>query len=176
MAYFLFKCWRERLFSVEAEELVSCKSKVSIDFVPITRDNAHLVRELRGEIYEEQFLTQLSLGDFGYYAYCCGKPVGYGWAKHSGSDDYFFKIAEGACYLCRFFVHESARGQGIYPELICALAQREVSTSHPRRFYIAAERGNTSSERGLLKVGFKFLREYGFLRGFKHTFNKKTLK
>lgn len=173
MAYFLFKIWHENLFQVKRESVIEVKSKVPIDFVEITKDNANFVEELRGKEYLPQFEYQLSLGDFGYYAYYDGKPIGYGWAKHADSDDYFFKINEGCVYLCRFFVHESMRGQGIYPSLISALIEREKETD---TFYIAVERGNTSSERGLKKVGFGHVKEYGFLRGFKHTFNKKKLR
>ncbi|MBQ7377979.1 MAG: GNAT family N-acetyltransferase [Clostridia bacterium] len=172
MAYFLFKCWHERLFHIERKDVIRKKSDLLLDFVPITYENTELVRTLRGDVYAEQFQYQLSLGDFGYYAYHNGQPVGYGWVKHKDSDDYFFKIAEGCCYLCRFFVHESMRGHGIYPALITALINKE---SECNSFYIAVERGNDSSERGLRKVGFEFLKEYGFLRGFKHTINKKTL-
>ena len=172
MAYFLFKCWHERLFHIERGKVIPKASDLPLSFVPITEENAHLVCALRGKEYEAQFRYQLSLGDFGYYAYYDGKPIGYGWAKHADSDDYFFKINEGCVYLCRFFVHESMRGQGIYPSLISALIEREKETD---TFYIAVERGNTSSERGLKKVGFGHVKEYGFLRGFKHTFNKKKL-
>lgn len=172
MAYFLFKCWHERLFSVERNNIVSHKNE-KLTFVPITNENASLVKELRGEMYEGQFLYQLSLGDFGYYAYLDDKPVGYGWAKHPRSDDYFYKIGEKCIYLCRFFVHESVRGHGIYPCIITALIEKENNFD---KFYIGVERGNISSEKGLTKVGFKFIKEYGFIRGFKHTFNKKILK
>ena len=172
MAYFLFKCWHERLFHIERGKVIPKASDLPLSFVPITEENAHLVCALRGKEYEAQFRYQISLGDFGYYAYYDGKPIGYGWAKHADSDDYFFKINEGCVYLCRFFVHESMRGQGIYPSLISALIEREKETD---TFYIAVERGNTSSERGLKKVGFGHVKEYGFLRGFKHTFNKKKL-
>ncbi|MBQ8689487.1 MAG: GNAT family N-acetyltransferase [Clostridia bacterium] len=173
MAYFLFKCWHEQLFFSERKDLTLKKARVEIELQPITSENAHLVKELRGEIYEGQFLYQLSMGDFGYYAMQGGAPVGYGWVKHPGSDDYFFKISDGCRYLCRFFVHESKRGQGIYPELISSLVEREGDCN---RFYIAVERGNDASVRGLSKLGFKPVREYGFVRGFKHTFNKKTLR
>ena len=54
-------------------------------------------------------------------------------------------------YLCRFFVHESMRGHKIYSEIISALIQKETAA---KTFYIAVERGNESSERGLKKVGF----------------------
>lgn len=172
MAYFLFKCWHEQLFRAERASIIPQKSNLSLEFVSVTEYNAHLVAELRGQEFEGQFRTQLSLGDFGYYAYLDGKPVGYGWAKHTGSDDYFFKIGEGCAYLCRFFVHESARGHGIYPALISALIEREAQVN---RFYIAAERGNDASVRGLRKVGFEFVKEFGFVRGFKHTFNKRHL-
>ena len=152
--------------------MIPCKSKVSLEMVPITEKNLNLVRDLRGEEYEQQFQYQLSLGDFGYYAYLDGCPVGYGWAKHSGSEDFFFRIGKGTVYLCRFFVHESVRGQGIYPAIITELICREAESE---RFYIATETGNVSSERGLKKVGFVFVKEFGFVRGFKHTFNKKYL-
>lgn len=173
MAYFLFKCWHERLFRLKREQAIFQKSDLDIEMVPITQENVGLVRDLRGDIYEEQFRYQLSLGDFGYYAFYNAEPVGYGWVKHPGSDDYFFKIGEGCVYLCRFFVHSSMRGHGIYPELISALIQKENTA---QTFYIAVERGNESSKRGLKKVGFKFVKEYGFIRGFKKTFNMKFLK
>lgn len=172
MAYFLFKRWPERLFRVRRKDAVPQKAAVALTFVPIDGENAAWVTQLRGQVYEGQFRRQLELGDFGYYACADGRPVGYGWVKHAGSDDYFFRITEGCCYLCRFFVHESMRGQGIYPELITRLIQRERECGC---FYIDVERGNTASERGLKKVGFQFVKEFGFIRGFKHTFNKKTL-
>ena len=172
MAYFLFKCWCERLFRVKIDNAIYQKSDLEIKMIPITEENTSLVCELRGAEYEKQFRYQLSLGDFGYYAYCGDNPVGYGWAKHEGSDDFFFKIGEGCIYLCRFFVHESMRGHRVYPEIISELMKRE---KHAETFYIAVERGNESSERGLKKVGFEFVKEYGFIRGFKKTFNMKKL-
>ncbi len=173
MAYFLFKCWHEQLFRANRINITPKISDLPLKFVPVTEDNTHLVRDLRGTVYEAQFREQLGLGDFGYYAYLDGTPVGYGWAKHAGSDDYFFKIGRGCVYLCRFFVHESARGHGIYPALISALIEHEFNTNC---FYIAAERGNDASVRGLTKVGFDFVKEFGFVRGFKKTFNKERLR
>ena len=172
MAYFLFKCWHERLFQIRREAVIPRKAKTELTFLPVDESNASWVRELRGTVYEGQFCQQLSMGDFGYYACVNGKPVGYGWVKHPGSSDYFFKTDEGCCYLCRFFVHQSMRGLGIYPELICKLIERE---SKYDCFYIAVELGNESSERGLKKVGFTYVKECGFIRGFRHTFNKKQL-
>ena len=173
MEYFLFKCWHERLFYLNKREALFKEAKVSVEMVPITAENLHLVKELRGADFEEQFKYQLSLGDFGYYAYFENKPVGYGWVKNPGSDDFFFNISANCCYLCRFFVHESMRGKEIYPALISALIRKKEEINS---FYIAVERGNIASEKGLKKVGFKFIKEFGFIRGFKHTFNKKTLK
>ncbi len=172
MAYFLFKCWREKLFCVTRENVLPQKSDLSIELVPITEDNLSLVGPLRGSEFESQFRYQLSLGDCGYYAYHNGAPIGYGWIKHHDSDDYFFKIGKGCVYLCRFFVHESMRGHGVYPEIISRLIEKESAIN---TFYIAVEKGNEASERGLKKVGFRFVKQYGFLRGFKHTFNKKYL-
>jgi GNAT superfamily N-acetyltransferase len=173
MAYFLFKCWHERLYRVKRADVLFRKSDLALKMVPITEENLSLVCELRDPVYEEQFKYQLSMGDFGYYAYYEDRPVGYGWAKHRGSGDYFFKISEGCVYLCRFFVHESVRGHNVYPALIGELIKKEADTD---TFYIAAERGNIASENGLKKVGFTFLKEHGFIRGFKKTFNMKRLR
>lgn len=172
MAYFLFKRWPERLFRVRRENVVPQKAQIAFSLTVINEENAAWVGELRDEAYVNQFRAQLAMGDFGYYACVDGKPVGYGWVKHNGSDDYFFRIGDGCCYLCRFFVHESMRGQGIYPALITALIEKEAAC---QCFYIDVERGNEASERGLKKVGFEFVKEFGFIRGFKHTFNKKML-
>ena len=173
MAYFLFKCWHERLFRLERRDMIPRKSDLELEMVVIDKTNIENVRSLRGDVYVGQFEYQLSLGDFGYYACIDGKPVGYGWAKHTGSDDYFYNIGDNCVYLCRFFVHESVRGHNVYPEIITSLINREKETDV---FYIGVERGNISSEKGLSKVGFRFIKEYGFIRGFKHTFNKKILK
>ncbi len=173
MAYFLFKCWHERLFAADRYQLTEITSDLPITFVPIDESNLEWVRQLRGEAYVGQFQYQRSMGDFGYYAMLEGRPVAYGWCKHEGSDDYFFRIGKGVCYLCRFFTHESVRGHGIYPALIWALVEHEKTCG---RFYIDVERGNEASERGLQKVGFRFFREFGFVRGFKKTFNMYCLR
>ena len=172
MAYFLFKCWHERLFIGERGWLIMKKSDLPIIFLPIDKNNIDWVRELRGEAYVEQFRNQLSMNDFGYYAMLDGKPIAYGWCKHEGSNDYFFRISEGVCYLCRFFTHESVRGHGVYPALISALIEHEKDCG---KFYIDVERGNEASEHGLKKVGFTFFKEFGFIRGFKKTLNMYNL-
>lgn len=169
----LIKCWHEQLYHVQREAAVLQEAAVPLTFVPVTAENAALVAELRAPEYVEQFQQQLAGGDFGFYAYHEGRPVGYGWVKHPGADDFFFNISEDCCYLCRFFVHESMRGKRIYPHLISALIGHEINCE---TFYIAVETGNDASVRGLKKVGFQFVKEYAFWRGFRHTFNKKQLK
>ncbi len=166
------KIYHERLFQLQREKIVPCVSGLQLDYVKITADNLSLVEHLRGKEYVQQFEYQLSQGDFGYYVFFEGRPIGYGWVKHPGSDDFFFDIGENCCYLCRFFVHESMRGHGIYPELLNTLISRE---SECNLFFIAAERGNEASERGLRKVGFSFLSEFSFVRAYRKTFNKKRL-
>ncbi len=168
----IIKIWHERLFTLERKDMLGAQARVPITFVPITKENAPLVKDLRGKEYVEQFLSQLQGGDFGYYAYEGETPVGYGWAKHAHADDFFFKIGENTVYLCRFFVSESMRGKNIYPALITALIEKEADIN---RFYIAVERGNNASERGLKKVGFSFVKEYGFLRVLRKTVHKKLI-
>lgn len=69
-------------------------------------------------------------------------------------------------------MHKTQRGKGIYSALITALIDYEANIN---KFYIAVERGNVSSGKGLKKVGFEFIDEYRFIRILKKTFNKKKL-
>ncbi len=168
----IIKIWHEKLFKLKKNDFLSHSARVPIELVPISLSNAELVTSVRGAEYKAQFLRHIALGDFGYYAVKNGVTVGYGWVKHAGSDDLFFKIGARAAYLCRFFVRKEERGQGIYPALITGLIEREASVD---TFYIAVERGNESSERGLLKVGFSPVCEKGFLRVLRFTLNKKKI-
>ena len=169
---YVFKIWRERLYRVERNFVQKCTAKQRLIFEPITEHNAKEVIKLRGKEYLSQFHEQLREGDFGYFAYLDGNAVGYGWIKGKGAKDYFFDIKNDVKYLCRFFVHEDFRGQGIYPEIICALIEKAKEN---QVFYIAVEKGNQSSERGLKKVGFELVEEIKFVRILKRTINKKSL-
>ena len=64
----LIKCWHERLFYVERKNVIPRRSDLTVEMIPVTQENASWVRELRGAEYEKQFLDQLSMGDFGYFA------------------------------------------------------------------------------------------------------------
>lgn len=169
---YFFKVWNERLFYVHRSKMTLKKSDLPVEMVRITENNVKWVTMLRGREYESHFKYQISLGDFGYYACIEGKPVGYGWIKHPGSDDYFYNIGAGCCYLCRFFVCEEVRGHNIYPMLISSLIENKKEF---KSFYIGVEKGNIASENGLKKVGFEFIEEYKFIRVLRHTLNKKMI-
>lgn len=171
MAYF-FKFWKEGLYELNRSEFKPHSPRVDVTFVPIDYDNAHKVTALRSKTYERQFRSQLKMGDFGYWACVDGEPVGYGWYKTRGSKDYFFKVGDGCCYLCRFFVSEKMRGNGIYPALMSKLIETK---SDDDLFYCAVEETNVSSQKGCAKVGFKLMTELKFLRILKFTFNKAHL-
>ena len=168
----LAKIWHERLFRLHRSAAEHKEARVNVTYVPITPENAAWVRDLRGAEYVSQFEAQLKDGDFGFYAMLDDSPVGYGWAKHAGADDFFFRIDRSCVYLCRFFVQKAMRGNNIYPALISALIERESDCDC---FYIAVERGNIASERGLSKIGFTLVKEFKFIRAFKVTLNKKRL-
>lgn len=167
-----FYFWKEKLYYLHRSNFKSVKSNCSLTFIDINLNNYFLIENIRGKKYVKQFKYQLSLGDYGVYALENDKIVGYGWVKHSGSKDYFYKFSDDICYLCRFFVIDAKRGYGIYPELISKLIESKACYNN---FYINVEKGNIASERGLIKVGFRLDSEYTFFRALKHTFNKKML-
>lgn len=169
----IIKVWNEELFHIEREKICEVNSDLKIKFVPITSENLDLVENLRGKTYVNQFKEQINCGDFGYYACVDEKPVAYGWVKHKGSKDYFFEIEGESCYLCRFFTHSNMRGHNIYPLIILELMKHEKECNS---FYIDIEEGNFSSEKGLIKVGFKKAKKLKFFRIFRKTINKYILK
>lgn len=160
----------EELFYLNRKEKLKVILDLKIKFIPITLENLYLVENLRGKRYIKQLRDQMI---FGYYAYVDDKPVAYGWVKYKGSKDYFFKIEKNCCYLCRFFTHASVRGHNIYPLLVLELIKHEKEYES---FYIDIEEGNFSSEKGLVKVGFKKIKKLKFFRVLKRTIKQYSLK
>lgn len=165
--------YREKLYTLQIDNRIKVVPRIDVNFEKITLENCHLVTELRGKIYLKEFKKMLETNDYGLFAVIGGKPVGYGWAKNKGSKDYFFEINE--CYLCRFFVSNSYRGLNIYPTIIQELIIKMNKEEGIEKFYIAVENTNKPSIKGISKLGFKFIKEYSFLRILKITLNKKKL-
>ena len=159
------------LHEIDRQEMVICQSKIPLSFVPVDFENAKIVKNLRGKKYIKKFKKQLKNGDYGLYAFCDGVVVGYGWQKNAGSKDLFYIIDDGCSYLSQFFVNSTYRGKNIYPVIINEL----INTTDYNKYYIAAYDTNTSSLRGISKVGFSFVRHDVFVRFLKKTFFKKRL-
>lgn len=168
-----FWTYSERLYKLMLPQVRKVPPKQEVSFVRISEDNYLNVKSVRpGSFYVRDFKKMLSLGDYGIYVCVNGMPVGYGWAKEDGSQDYFFHVR--GCYLCRFYVNPEWRGKNFYPAMICQLIQyfqeKGVDT-----FYIAVESKNMPSRKGIEKVGFVYQETLRFYRLTKMTLNKYQL-
>ena len=109
----------------------------------------------------------------GTFAICDKEIVGYGWLKMARVNDPFYKIeGEDVAYLSEYFVEPSQRGKNIYPAMMSLLIEKNPMFT---KYYISAYTSNHSSNKGILKVGFKPEVTCTFLRALKVTFNKHIL-
>ena len=173
----LYKIWEMDCFGLDINEFIPVYSKLDIKFVRITQDNYMLVKEVGKNCKTEK--KQLKNGDTGFFALLDNKVVGYGWYKDKNSrfSDKFYRMkrANNLCYLCRFFVCEDMRGNNIYPAIITYMIECREKENPGGKYYISAYSDNVASIKGLLKVGFKFVSRYKFVRLFKMTVNKQIL-
>lgn len=173
-----YKVYQMDCFSLNVADFKPVHARLDIEYVQITKENYNLVEKInKNPAIENQ---QLKRGDTGFFALYNGRVVGYGWYKDENSKfcDSFYRVKRkkgNLCYLCRFFVCEEMRGNNIYPAMITKLIEHREKKSPGGKYYISAYTDNLSSINGLLKVGFRFVGRYKFVRLLKTTINKKTL-
>ena len=168
------KLWHQdtmELFRLEKQDLCEYLPAEGIDLVPIAKEDLCKM-EVFGKQKMRETKSRFRRGDTGLCAMAGSEIVGYGWIKHRGSFDHFYRIGKNVAYLSSFFVREDYRGKGIYPALITHLIQNADNCDV---FFISAYTRNKSSLRGLRKVGFQQIRTFRFWRAFKMTLNKRTI-
>lgn len=84
-------------------------------------------------------------------------PVGYGWVgtkvEHIRQVGLVWPLGEEDCALWDFVTLSEFRGRGVYPHLLQAILRAESVSVE--RFWIGHQGQNTSSERGIVKAGFR---------------------
>jgi len=107
----------------------------------------------------EQFKKFLEAGDQGYYAYLNGKWAHRSWVTFGPKAvDRWFTFAPMHIKEDEAFIHwcetaPYARGQNIYPAVLSKIVN-DIKDNY-KNIYIATTINNTSSQRGILKAGFK---------------------
>ena len=165
--------WHMDLYHLDRASFCSCLDKApqNIKFVYITEANLESNKDYHSEKHN-LWKRNLKKGSVGIFALCDGVVVGHGWLKKRGAVDSFYRVGKDVAYLSEFFVSSEFRGKSIYPALLSQLI-----LAHPSydEFYISAYKSNVASRNGLLKVGFKPIRDFCFVRALKITFNKHKL-
>ena len=149
--------------------------KIEVNVKQITMENYQEVSKILSiknlKNYFKKFLEEDCIG---IYLEHEGKIVGYGWLKYTGRDT-FYKV-QHTCYLSTFYVADECRGKRLYPYMITQLIKvgsEKYQTNGP--FYISAYTTNTSSLKGIEKVGFALVGTRTFIRLLKITLGKYKL-
>lgn len=106
-------------------------------------------------------------GHRAYVARMNGAPAAWGWVATSqatiGELATSFPISRGERYLWNFVTLKAHRGLGIYPRLLNAIVDAELSDAE--RFWIAYAPENHASGSGVRKAGFTTVAEISFDHG-----------
>ncbi|HEY0771567.1 MAG TPA: hypothetical protein VGD31_14680, partial [Sphingobacteriaceae bacterium] len=96
-----------------------------------------------------------------YVAFYKNQPAAFGWSSSGkaviGELSHELILPLGHKYLWNFRTIDNFRGLGIYPQLLQHIVRSEGHTTE--RFWILHAPENTSSQKGILKAGFKFISE-----------------
>lgn len=106
----------------------------------------------------EDATRRLANDNKAFVAYYKGTPAAFGWMAMGkariGELGHEFILPLGHRYLWNFRTLEEFRGLGIYPRLLQFIVAQESYKANC--FWIMHAPENTSSEKGILKTGFRF--------------------
>jgi L-amino acid N-acyltransferase YncA len=107
----------------------------------------------------EEFRRFLARGDRGYYGYVSGKVVHRSWLVKGPAIMPLWRrfgawpVAAGEAYVHYCETSPEARGRGFYPAALSRIAH-DAQAEGIRALFIATEKDNHASRRGIEKAGF----------------------
>ncbi|MFN8492269.1 MAG: hypothetical protein U0350_32010 [Caldilineaceae bacterium] len=99
--------------------------------------------------------ARMAEGNYSYVAFFQSHAVAYGWSatqREQVGPNLAWPLKPNEHSLWDFNTLYTWRGRGIYPRLLQAILQVEVTEAE--HFWIGHEISNTASQRGMLKAGF----------------------
>ena len=114
----------------------------------------------------QEVLQRIQRNNRPYIAKVGGEPVAYGWSAAGPAEiDTIlrFDVPNSERYLWDFVTLPRWRRMGIYPALLQEIVRRESPAVS--RFWVGHDAGNTPSQRGIRKAGFRPAGEMRMLSG-----------
>jgi hypothetical protein len=158
----LFQIRKENVYSLLKSELIETSPMIDCNIVLISRSNFSRVLDMRDDNVIKEFKLMLQDNQIGVFAEINGKIVSHAWLqigkvsrdKYNGS---YGKLKDNEALIHFCNTSSEYRGNNLYPSLICELAKIYFKEYPSNIIYITTNPNNYSSQKGLLKVGFKYL-------------------
>ncbi len=121
-----------------------------------------------GPLRTEEGSKRLSRGDLCYVAYVDGRLAHYTWVQRSGLHPILEAgrregVSPGEFWIYNCRTAEWARGRGIYPAVLTRVVREHFETGYSTA-WIYTSRWNISSQKGIQRAGFGFVRSWRALR------------
>lgn len=108
---------------------------------------------------KDEIRRRLANDNTAYVAFYKRNPAAFGWSAAGkafiGELNHEMVLPIGHKYLWNFRTVEEFRGKGIYPQLLQYIIRKESDSTEC--FWILHSPENTSSEKGIIKAGFKWI-------------------
>ncbi|MBO7127393.1 hypothetical protein J6W78_07575 [bacterium] len=152
------------LLYIHSGKIVCCGSAAAvIKIEKVTLENVDDAKSFQSENYIRFFRNFLKKGAVGYYAYKDGVCVHRSWVFEQKMQIHSLvaePLLENQVYIAWCETAAFARGLGIYPQVL----SRIVQDYSAKQIFIAVNKNNTASIRGIEKAGFELCRTYRIKR------------
>ena len=153
----------ELLYIHSGKIVCSGSNAAVIKIEKVTQKNVDDAKSFQSENYISSFKNFLKMGVTGYYAYKDGVCVHRSWVFEQKMRIHSLvtePLLENQVYIAWCETAAFARGLGIYPQVL----SRIVQDYSAKQIFIAVNKNNTASIRGIEKAGFELCRTYRIKR------------
>lgn len=160
----IFQIKKERVYYITKNDLLEVKTKVNCNVLYIDENNYKRILDMREEATSRVFQNMLNDGQIGVFAEVEGNIVSHAWIQIAGISKSNYNGGFGRLKDNQAIIHFcntdlKYRGNNIYPFLIYNLADLYFKQNSNGTLYITTSIDNYSSQRGLSKIGFKYLED-----------------
>lgn len=151
------------LLYIHSGKTVCSVPAAAIKIEKVTPENVEDAGSFQSENYIRSFRNFLKKGFVGYYAYKDGVCVHRSWVFERKMQIHSLvtePLLENQVYIAWCETAAFARGLGIYPQVL----SRIVQDYSDKQIFIAVNKNNAASIRGIEKAGFELCRAYRIKR------------
>lgn len=169
----LFQVKKEKVYYMNKKDLIIVKPKIDCNLLTINEYNYSKVLDMRDKNIVNSFYHMLMDEQIGVFAESKDSIISHAWLQIGGKsktnfNNSFGKLRnnEGLIHFCN--TDSKYRGNNIYPYLISNLADIYFKLYPHKRLYITTSPDNLASQKGLKKVGFKYLEDRNIFKIIKY--------